>query len=527
MMLDFESEPIPEQPFDVCLIGAGAAGIALARALAPSGLRLAVLESGASQREPATEDLQRSLVSGRPHAGVHSGRTRRFGGTTTIWGGQALPLQPIDFSHRSWVPLSGWPINEADVSPFYADARSIMGLGEPHFDTRISHFSGRTLPSFTPGTVEYAASQWSPRPDFARAYKSQILAATNVYVWQHANVREILPNGDGTRIASVEVCSLGGRRTHVRAKEFVLCAGGIESARLLLASRSHWPAGVGNAHDLVGRYFQDHASVACGWLHPLDRERLHDAFDLSYHGGAKFFPKILAHPQLQQRERILNALGNVIPEIEPDSLAQFLKDVARAVVLRKWNPVPRNGVRLDPRQLGSIVAASWRFLVRRRAFVPRSGPIRFEAHVEQEPNPESRLELSEECDALGMPRTRLNWKPTASSWRTARVFSMAAGLELERAGLARFESTLPARDDDDSAWLRITGDLNHHMGTTRMHADPRHGVVDSHCRVHGLPNLSIASSSVFPTGGSSNPTFTLLALAYRIAARLRAGLTGS
>lgn len=527
MMLDFESDPIPAEGFDVCLIGAGAAGIALARALAPSGLRVAILESGGGRREEATEDLQRSLVTGRPHAGIHSGRTRRFGGTTTIWGGQALPLQAIDFAHRPWVPHSGWPIGEADLVPHYAAARAIMGLREPHFDARIAHFAGRRLPSFAPGTVEYAASQWSPQPDFARAYRGELAAAPNVFIWQHANVSEILPDTGGTRIEAVEVRSLNGRKARVTAREFVLCAGGIESARLLLVSRSRWPAGLGNAHDLVGRYFQDHASVACGRLTPLNRAGLHDAFDLSYHDGAKFFPKLLAHPEFQQREGILNALVNVIPEIEPESLAQFLKDVARALVLRKWNPVPRKGVRLDPRQLGTIAAAGWRFAVRRRAFVPRGGPIRLEAHVEQEPNPESRIQLAEECDALGLPRTRLTWKPTEASWRTARCFSTLAGAQLEQAGLARFESTLPARDDDAEGWLAITGDLNHHIGTTRMHEDPRHGVVDAHCRVHGLPNLSIASSSVFPTGGSSNPTFTLLALTYRLAARLRKELTGS
>lgn len=520
MIADFDRETLPGEPFDVCIVGSGAAGIAIARTFIGAGLRVIVLESGGPRADDATTDLQRSLVEGRPHAGVHSGRARCLGGTTTLWGGQALPLQAIDFEPRPWVPQSGWPIRLSDLQPHFAGAAEVMQLRETRFDASIPHFRGRSIPEFASGTLDYGASQWSPVPDFARAWRGQLESATDVQVWQRANVVEIVPATDGTRIDHLKLRSLSGRTAELRARFHILCVGGIETARLLLASRSVQPAGVGNGHDQVGRNFQDHISVRCGWLHPLDRPRLHDAFDLSYDRGVKYYPKLLASPELQRRERMLNAIGNVVTEIAPDSLTQRLKDVARAVLHRRWDPVARGPVRWQLREWGALLGAGWRFAAQRRAFTPRTGRVWLEAHLEQEPSAESRITLAAECDALGVPRTKVSWKPTAASWRTARAFAREVGEEFQRLGLARFESILP-NSDDDAEWTPITGDLNHHIGTARMSDSPEHGVVDARGRVHGLPNLYVASSAVFPTGGSSNPTFTLLALALRIAADVR------
>jgi choline dehydrogenase-like flavoprotein len=520
MIADFNTESPNEGLADLCLIGGGAVGIAIAREFIGAGRRVLVLEGGGPTREAETDDLYASLVEGQPHAGVHSGRARVFGGATTLWGGQALPLFPLDFEARDWVPHSGWPVSRSEIARFHDRVLRLLGMEEDAFGPQVRHIQGRDTPAFSPEQLQLVYSQWSPAPNFASRYRRELEEATDVEVWLHANVTEIVPAPDGKTISHLIVQSLQGHSTQVAARFFVICCGGIETARLLLASRSHFSNGIGNANDLVGRYFQDHVSVACGIVRPLKRKLFRETFDQSFDRGVKFYPKIAAAEALQRRERMLSAIANIYSEMPADDAIAQAKALAGDVRSGRWSRVTPGRL---VRALGSgleLAPAAWRVLVQRRVYTSPRGTIRLELHVEQEPNPQSRIMLSaDRCDALGMPRTVVHWRPTQASRRTARIYAQAIAAEFLRLGLATVELSLPA--DVEEGWDGYLGDLSHHMGTARMAEHARNGVTDPRCRVHDLPNLYVASSAVFPTSGSSNPTFTLLALAYRIADEIR------
>ncbi len=522
MIRDFdEFDGPPTIATDICVIGCGAAGIALAREFSGSAHRVTVLEGGGAGREDEIDDLYRSVVDGRQHAGVHTGRARVFGGTTTLWGGQALPLNVLDMQPREWVPYSGWPITEAEVSCHYPKVLELLKLQENDFTASISHIRSRPLPPFSPDLLQLVYSQWSPTPDLGATYRKEMIASQNIDVWLHANVTELLVDEDATAISAVEVRSLKGPRAIVSAKVFVVCCGGIETARLLLASRSKFPNGVGNTNDLVGRFFQDHLAIPCGIILPRNRKTFCNLFDQSFHRGVKFYPKLVTAPRMQKAARILSVIGNCYTQVDADVGIQQAKSVASDLRSRRWNRVTARRALGALRGGRELIPAAWRFFARRRIYSSPSGTMYLEAHAEQEPNPSSRIVLSqEEKDIFGMPRSVVQWRPSLASALSASVFARTVAAEFARVGLADVELTLPP-EGDSGALEGLGTDLNHHIGTARMSETPAQGVTDPHCRVHGLRNLYIASSALFPTSGSSNPTFTLLALTYRIAAELR------
>ncbi|MEA2736618.1 MAG: hypothetical protein QOE14_3069, partial [Humisphaera sp.] len=259
MIQDLEQLDAAAAPIecDICVIGTGAAGLAIANELLDTNLRLVFLEGGGADHEPASQDLYQSLVTGHPFAGHMTGRFRVLGGSTTRWGGQALRLTPIDFQPRDWVPHSGWPIRYDQLHDYYLRASRFLEVDELDFDRDLFRLLGTQPPGFDAARVHYHFSKWSPRPDLRLAHRAKLAASTRATLLLHANVTRIRLSGDHRHVDEVTVRSLGGRSATVRAKQFVLCAGGIETARILLANNTQQPAGIGNGRDLVGRFFQD------------------------------------------------------------------------------------------------------------------------------------------------------------------------------------------------------------------------------------------------------------------------------
>jgi choline dehydrogenase-like flavoprotein len=323
-------------------------------------------------------------------------------------------------------------------------------------------------------------------------------------------------SGEGTS-------TLEGKSASIRAPRFVLACGGIENARILLLSNRNQPAGLGNERDLVGRYFMDHPHIACATARVESTSALKRVFaEASYvpdPEGKKeptlFYPSIGASEALQERERILNTGFRVFTRMDPDG--------GVAAGLKLSSSVKRGTL---PDDLGDVLWNIGRDLsdvVRVASGGEARGPqiLEFFARSESAPNPESRVTLSDESDALGLRRVRLDWKLDKLDKRSTRVSMLAIAQELGRLDLARVQ--LPDwLIDDDAPWGENLIGGFHHMGTTRMSADPSTGVVDENCRVHGVGNLYVAGSSVFPTSGHSNPTLTLLALALRLADHLKA-----
>lgn len=512
MLLDARREDGRTFEADLCIVGAGAAGITMARELAGNGLRIVVLESGGMDFDAATQDLAAGTLTGpieRPHYLVRS-RMRGFGGTTNVWTGTCRPLDPIDFVERPWVPHSGWPISRTELEPYYRrsaeileipafDRESVDGQLYPHedFDAGFDESGPQLVPKVLYG---------SPPTRFAERYGPEILAADDVEVVLWANAVRVGRSREGEGIEQVDAATLSGSRLSVRARGYVLATGGIENARLLLDSNDVEENGVGNHWGNVGRYFMDHPHLEFAghaiWSRPDRRAKVVRRFlELIEKRGYPFYYVLSPTDSLQRREKILNGGTRLYPA----DLSRY-RQTGEAELLRQVSQWARE---FDAG--GHLLGQGRLELDNPHAL----SPLKF--YLECAPNPESRVRLVEERDVLGSRRARVDWRPSGLELPSVRRHLELFAREMGRAGLGRVQIVL----DEESAFARQGVLHNHHMGATRMHPDPKKGVVDADCRLHGAANLWIAGSSVFPTAGFANPTMTLVALSLRLCDHLR------
>jgi choline dehydrogenase-like flavoprotein len=509
---------------DLCIIGAGAAGIAMAVQFLAAGIRVAVVEGGGLQYEDDTQSLYDGTTVGRSYPGLTTTRMRAFGGTTNLWGGWCAPLDPIDFEPREGLPYRGWPINRTELDPWYEKAHKVLNLGP--YDYRIDRWGIRAdrIPApFAGPHLICRMLQSSRQANLAQAYGKVLERAETVTVFLHANAMHLATSATGQEVGELSVGTLSGVRFTVRAKRYVLAAGGIETARLLLASGDPDGPGLGNQHDLVGRFFMTHLEYDSGTMAIADpytdfdfctneelksSGRFYDPFDL------KFVTFVGISEASLRQYALPNARFRWSFEYDPGKLTI---DAFRRL---RHGDVHLDDVGAVIRDLGGV----GEFVVR-KALSKQAFPVRaLNMHMTGEPmpNPLSRITLGQERDALGMRRVVVDWRLTDLDKRQALVLQRLLGTEVGRSGIGRLRIALK---DDDTTWPDDTYGDEHHMGTTRMHADPAQGVVDAQCRVHGMANLFVASSAVFPTAGVANPTLTIVALALRLADHLKRQLT--
>lgn len=515
MFADFrELEDGLELEADVCVIGAGAAGITIATTLARTSLSVCVLESGGFTYETATQDLYGGQTEGQPwyDAGTRErggnqiipelifSRVRFFGGSTNHWGHGCVPLQDETFARRPWIPFSGWPIDQADLEPFYPRALALCHVPRATFRRPPTD----PLP-IDPAKLHYQTGGIG-NVNFGTAYRRDLQQADRVKVLLHANLLELHPNADGRVVEKATFGTLQGKRGTVYARRFVLCCGGIENARLLLLSNSVVKPGLGNTRDLVGRFFMDHPRGECG--------RIYGGVPATLRHQAWYFA-----PPIERQKKTLEAFARfVVREVGqvPKGIAAVREleaaFAARTVPADLATLIER--IVLDP---GQVLRGIYRREIGRDP--DPSNYIEIEGQFEQAPNPASRVMLGDEVDSLGQRRTMLDWQFTELDHHTFRCFALIVAAEITRLGLGRVK--LPEWLDPHSGKLAQLGGCAHHMGTTRMADDPSTGVVDRNCRVHGLANLYIGGSSCFPTAGCGFPTFTIVALAVRLARHLQ------
>ncbi|HKW18823.1 MAG TPA: GMC family oxidoreductase [Terriglobales bacterium] len=519
MILDLRSDGLPaELQFDLCIVGSGAAGLAIASEM-PATVNVVVVESGGLEPEPQTQSLYEREITGLPHPGSIQGRFRIFGGSTTQWGGQALPLMDHDLNQRDWIPYTGWPLSAADLKPYYHRACRFLRLDSKNFDTELFPYLNARRPAFAEEDIWYHFSKWSPTPNTREEYLPFFRRAERMTLLLHANVCHIALADGLNRVEAVTIRSLDGKSAKVRARAFALCVGGIETARLLLANNRQQANGIGNARDLVGRFFQDHPSATIGYLTPTNMRRAQYALNVLHKRGLKYSVRCTATAGWQRRHRTLNvSMGTMF--ISGDDTLQAMKNVYGAIKRRQVGRRELVNFLRATRRPSRVLVPSWYYAVRGRSFAP-AARIQINLTSEQEPNPESRIQLANRTDALGMPLASVGWKLTNLTWHTMKEYAALLVGEFRRIGLGQIELE-PWLRDDSVDWAQYITDQNHHMGTTRMHDSPNEGVVASDCRVHGISNLFIGSSAVFPTSGHSNPTLTIIALCIRIADQLKA-----
>lgn len=537
---------------DLCIVGAGPAGLAIAHALAGTGIRVCVIEGGGLRCESDSQALTGGVSVGEPGLDPGHSRLRVYGGSCRLWGGGCIPLAPPDFEPREWVPHSGWPIRYADLEPWYRKARDVCGLDGAGFEQgsfeRPGHLRQMAL---DPGQFVERVFMLSGK-EFGRDTLPTLARADNIHVLLHANVLELVTSPEADRVEAVRIGSLDGSRGLVRARFFVLATGGIENARLLLLSDAQATGGLGNGHDLVGRFFQDHPRVRLGTLTQGRLDGLMRAYgrelpgvtqmELCLSDAAQRERRLLAcrarpfsvyappSPGIQALREVRACLSRrgAVPDAPDDGI-----EVERAVanVLDRGLPAPvpapdcsqvrpvRSALRAGL-HAGDIAVGVARRL-RKGVHQPRER-VEVMGYFEQAPNPDSRITLDDSRDALGLRRVRADWRLTELDRDTHRTAGRLFGSQMAEACGSAFVPD-PWIEDADAAAPEIHGTA-HHIGTTRMSASPRDGVVDPDCRVHGVDNLYVAGSSVFPTGNWAFPTFTIIALSLRLAEHVRSRL---
>ena len=477
---------------DLAIVGGGPAGISLALALANTRIRTVLLESGGMTFDAKTQALYQGTRTGAPYVTLDASRLRYLGGSTNHWGGWSRPLDEIDFEERSWLPHSGWPFKRKEIERYFPHAQTLCEVGPFIYDKadRAAVAMGPLLP-LGPGGVatrwfQFSKMRGSVLPThFGDRYAEDLKRISRLSVYLHANVTRLGMDASGAKIEQLDIATLSGRKFKIKPKITVLAVGAIENARLLLASNDVVPTGVGNTHDMVGRFFADH---------PIPR----DTATLVVFGGA-------VAPYYTDIQTIRGAImrAGLFPS----------DDFRRSHAVMGSSITIENKTELD--DLGKAALAA-------SAAALGIAPDNAQAYslgcgLEITPDPDRRLMLGTETDALGMPKLKLHMKIADTDFAHFRqtLKELARQLLVSRAGLLRLN--LKTR----SEWLDGLDWGNHHMGTTRMHIDPRSGVVDANSQVHGVPNLFVAGSSIFPNYGAANPTMNLVALTLRLADHLR------
>lgn len=515
---------------DVCIVGSGPAGLTIASELAGSGARVLILESGGLQEDAAADALNEFESVGQPRVATGwKTRNRIFGGTSHTWSGRCAEFDDIDYAARDWVPHSGWDITRAELAPFIRRAARHLGLQSGGLD---SGASGPPPPprkalAFDPKLIarttwEFSREANRPR-DFIRfgpRFLSQPSGA-ETRIMLNATVTQIVPNAAGTEVEAVEVSGPSGRSLSVRTRLLVLCAGGIENARMLLLSDRVAPGGLGNGRGQVGRFLMDHPRCPIGEFDPRDAHRVRE-----YFGGYSrivdgrrhdFIDGLSLSPGTQEAKRLLNCAAWVDEQRAPDN--PF--DAARRLARRGSQQVRRDwwAVASQPGLLGRAVRDR---LVRGRSVTHKYSRLSLMCLVEQRPDPDSRVTLGSRLDRHGLRLPRIDWRISTGERESLAALGLALRAEFDRLGFPplRLQDWIQ-KGRHDGAWFE---DVAHATGTTRMARDPRRGVVDVNCGVHGIDGLYVAGSSVFPTAGHANPTQMIIALSVRLADHLKAQL---
>jgi choline dehydrogenase-like flavoprotein len=484
---------------DLAIIGGGPAGISLALSLASTKLKVLLLESGGMNFDPTIQKMYSGAETGVRYAPLDAGRLRQLGGGTNHWGGYCRPMDEIDFEARDWVPHSGWPFSRKALEPYYPRAQALVEAGPWIYDQKgdaRNAGEGSVLPLSGDGLYtswfQFSQMRGDILPtQFGNRYRDDLKRAPNIKLLLHANVTAIRLAAGAKQVERLDVATLnsqGGAGKHfiVKPRFTVLACGGIENARLLLVSNDVMKTGVGNQNDLVGRFFADN---------PIPRDV---ATVVSFAGPlAPFYGanQTLADGTIMRatfattaafcrKAKVGGSLSTIEPPVE-------LEETGKAAVITTALALGVDASNAKTYSLG--------------------------CGMELMPDPDRRLTLTGEKDALGLPRLKLDMRIADEDFERFRRTLTELGRQLlaSKAGMLRINCS--SRED----WLKNMDWGHHHLGTTRMSNDPKQGVVDADLLVHGVSNLYIAGSGVFPSYSASNPTLNLIALTLRLGDHLK------
>lgn len=534
----------------ICIVGSGPAAISLALGLLEQRCKIIMLAGGSWTETPENRELNKGFADPvMSHEPLEENRARVFGGASSLWGGRCLPLDPIDFKERSWVPHSGWPITYEELASYYPRSLQLCEAGENNFDARtvFPDKDKEIIPGLdNEDMVSNQLERWSPPTRFAHKYREILENDPHVFIYFDAHVTNLHVQTSADKIDYLTV-AIGDSIIKVVADKYIIATGGIENPRLLLASKSAFhPNGIGNQHDNVGRYYMSHLIGTFGSVDPTNRKEILFPFELDRE-GISCRRRWWLTPKVQQQEKVGNAIMYLHRSInvsdghkDPMESAIFVAKTSIGILKQKSPKKILNGFRQSKKELKDN---TYYLLKNTRVLIPslfgaiykriahKKEPLRLPSvhskwlylyfQTEHMPNPESRVTLSDTKDRLGVPvpvvKVAFSELDIETIFAAHKIF-FGRFEKLNKGKMAYKEEGLRQFILDN---IENFNSVAHHLGTTKMSENPSKGVVDKNCKVHGMSNLYMAGSSVFPTGGHANPTVTIIALALRLADHLK------
>jgi choline dehydrogenase-like flavoprotein len=532
--------------WDVCIVGSGPVGMSLALEFERLGRDVLLLEAGKMEPdESLAEDTRAHIRDPQRHVPMEIAVCRAFGGTSWLWGGRCVPYDDVDFVSRPFVPHSDWPVTHDEIKPWYAPTAAYMLCGSGEFERAPVHLPA--MQNVSASSLE----RWSAPARIVLKYRASFERSSRISVCVKSPVVELDFDPQGTRLDQIVIIVDGGRKAYVKAKSFILATGGVETTRLLLAAQRSSPTHFGGKEGPLGRYYMGHISGKIAdivFKNPAAVADLDFELDQSVYVRRRFV--LTKEAQLAHKVQNTVFWPDNAPFYDPEHRSAVLSAVFLALAMP---PVGRRlaseGIRLahigsKPRRYGAHIAnlvfggprgiksiaqiLKDRFLSdpRKPGFLVTNsaGKYALHYHAEQQPNPESRIRLSGETDRYGLPRVDIDIRFVEADVQSVVVSHEVLDSALQAAGIGRLEYRYAKTELRDRVWAQAA-DGYHQAGTTRMSVQPCDGVVDPNLKVHGLANLYIASSSVFPSAGQANSTFLAVALGLRLAHHLHSSIS--
>jgi len=525
---------------EICIIGAGTAGLTIAREFIDTSKNIVILESGGEEAGSVTNESTEGKNIGIPYYDLKDTRERAFGGSSHLWyyvpGLRSRGMDAIDFEKKDWIPYSGWPISKTDLDPYYKRAHKLLNLGP---------YTYRCEDWINPDEINYLQNededgfrttmfQFARRDIFYNNYYNDFKIAENVKVFIESTVLNIETTENAKEVTHLTVSLQNEFQFTVKAKYFILAAGGLENARLLLLSNTHAKQGLGNDNDLVGRFFMEHPHIwgkgYAGTYYPNEHEKFNsnEIYNFHYRNGTPLLGYLIFKEEVIRQNQLLNITFDLRGESVqyPARYSEGIAAIQNVLSNMKYGRINKEMFRELGKFFNNGTAVAYERMRRlvngkvkkwNRYELEETGII-IKLMAEQAPNPDSRVILGDEHDLFRQRKIHLDWRLTDLDLESMKKSMEILNTSLQKKGLGYIDVHLNT-DLSDMA-QKIHGGF-HHMGTTRMHEDHTMGVVDKDCKMHGTHNLFVAGSSVFPTVGYANPTLTIAALAIRLADHLK------
>ena len=506
--IDFNKNQIAQLnfPFDYTIIGAGVAGILLAIKLSEKNKRVLVIESGHFEEDEKRQDLNRVEQTAKVVENAINGRKRAVGGTSIAWGGQSLPFSALDFEQKDFVEHSGWPIDLADLTPYYPLANRFLGIDEWDYENDIFKRLKYKKIHFKADTFYQHFSKWSPQPNLKKRYNRQL--KRDVTVIYNAVLTQIDVDTEGAA-EKILMTNFNKKQAYIPVKNLLLATGGIETNRILLANNHQQKGGLGNHSGWLGKCFMDHPCIEIAALEHPDLYKLQAIFNTHLYKRRKYSIRLSLTALAQQKFQLVN--GSVLVEFrkyptDEDNPYTELFNFKQPSRLINFSKIIKN-YKSYWRTAKALMAHN--FVYKHKAL-----PI-IALMMEQEPTTNSYIGLSAQKDIFGIPKAKINWEISSKTWASVNAIAQFLKNEFGRLGLGDL-TIYPHITPNTDNWADYLTDANHHIGGTRMSKTPDKGVVNSDLSIWGHNNIYVCSTAVFPTGSHSNPTLTLMALCLRL-----------